>query len=157
MTPMTAIYRRFLDSGGYILHGRCVSSTFQFSATQAVLVLTAIGTITSVTTVTTFGRGSGTCGGDERCTSSPAPISVSRRGWRCMSVTAVTNTACPSPPIQRSEFLYASTRCRCWPFGIWVKTKCCHLACYGGYIQDPANGLRRIPLPRTWVNKRLRQ
>jgi hypothetical protein len=120
------------------------------SAIRAVLILLAIETITSVTKVTTFRKGAvDPRWGLERCTSSPAPISESRRGYSCELVTAVTvptNAVRAGPPIHRSEFLCASTRCMCLPVSIWVKTQGCYLACCDEYISDPASELRLSPI-----------
>ena len=57
-----------------VAHGR------SNSATQAVLILLAIGTITSVTTVTTFWKGGRRLTVGTQVYVSP-PISVSLRGW----------------------------------------------------------------------------
>jgi hypothetical protein len=64
MMVMTLICGGFLGGGGYAFHRRWISSTFQFSHFRAARVLLVCGTITSVTTVTTLGKGSWTYGGD---------------------------------------------------------------------------------------------
>ena len=88
MTLMTLIRGGFLGGGGYVFHRRWISSTCQLSHFRPARVLPASRVITSVTTVTTLGKGLLTYGGYTHAFSGVSVV-CERRGYRRLLVTAV--------------------------------------------------------------------